>query len=147
MRDKGLHIGLHAVFAIVTVVLSVTGTRAFAREKVLHNFHESGRGGQGPSGLTLDGAGNFYGTTTAGGAFSVGTVFELMPRTGGGWTEKVLHTFKNNGRDGTYPLSGVIFDAAGNLYGATPRGGIYNGGVVLKLAPKGDWRVDRNYSS
>ena len=37
-----------------------------------------------------------------GGTYGCGVVFELTPGTGGGWTEKVLHSF-SNGTDGTYP--------------------------------------------
>ena len=93
-------------------------------EKVLHNFG-NGKDGYWPSsGLIFDAAGNLYGATGAGGDYpcanglGCGTVFELTPREGGGWTEKVLHNFGINGRDGTAP-SGVIFDAVGNLYGTT----------------------------
>jgi uncharacterized repeat protein (TIGR03803 family) len=60
--------------------------------------------------------------------------------------EKVLHNFRGNGNDGSYPLAGLIFDAAGNLYGTTIFGGAYGsncncGGTVFKLAPEtnGKW--------
>ena len=45
-------------------------------------------------------------------------MFELSPQWGGGWTEQVLHSF-GNGTDGASPVAGLIFDAAGNLYGTT----------------------------
>jgi uncharacterized repeat protein (TIGR03803 family) len=128
--------------AILAVTVLLTGTRVAAREKLLYSFYPNGRGGLNPEpGLISDAAGNFYGTTTSGGADGVGTVFELTPKAGGGWTEKVLHTFKSNGRDGNYPLAGVIFDASGNLYGTTPRGGIHNAGTVFQLTPgtAGGW--------
>ena len=113
-----------------------------AREKILHSFRPNGRGGQNPEpGVVFDTAGNLYGTTIVGGAYGVGTAFELTPKAGGGWTERVLHTFKSNGRDGNYPSASLIIDAAGNLYGTTPRGGIHNGGTVFELMPKagGGW--------
>ena len=44
-------------------------------------------------------------------------MFELTP-TLNGWTETVLHSFNNNGTDGTYPEAGLL-DAAGNLIGTT----------------------------
>jgi uncharacterized repeat protein (TIGR03803 family) len=93
-------------------------------QKVLYQF--SGEDGQNPYGdLIFDTAGNLYGTTEAGGASGAGTVFELMPGTNGTWSEKVLYSFKNNGKDGRGPVAGVIFDKAGNLYGTTIYGGAY----------------------
>ena len=87
-------------------------------EKVLHSFNRRhGRGG--PFGtLIFDAAGNLYGTTLYGGTYGYGTVFELTPGAGGGWTETVLHNF-GYGKDGAVPYAGLIFDAAGNLYGTT----------------------------
>ena len=55
----------------------------------------------------------------------MGTVFELTPTKGGGWTETVLHSF--DGTDGVSPSAGLIFDAAGNLYGTTNEHGIWSG--------------------
>ncbi len=72
------------------------------------------------AGLIFDDAGNLYGTTGAGGTYGYGTVFELTPAAGGGWTEQVLHNF--NDADGGKPQAGLILDAAGNLYGTTVRG-------------------------
>ncbi len=60
---------------------------------MLHNFSQNGKEGYWPCGaLILDGSGNLYGTTSFGGAYGWGIVFELTPKTGG-WTEKVLHSF------------------------------------------------------
>ena len=70
-----------------------------------------------------------------GGAYNYGTVFELTPATGGGWTEKMLHNFAN-GTDGYHPHGGLIFDAAGNLYGTTSVGGAYSYGTVFELTPQ-----------
>jgi uncharacterized repeat protein (TIGR03803 family) len=111
-------------------------------EKVLHAFSR-GRGGFTPGGgLTFDAAGNLYGTTSAGGNGTgckvengCGTVFELTPNATGNWTEKVLHTFNENGRDGVIPDAGLIFDARGNLYGTTFGGGSHDGGTVFELTP------------
>jgi uncharacterized repeat protein (TIGR03803 family) len=117
-------------------------------EKVLRNF--SGGNGYSPEAApTLDAAGNLYGTTIWGGGLGVnycgqdgcGAVFELSPKAGGGWTETLIHRFDPNGSDGLTPYAGLVFDAAGNLYGATIEGGIYNQGVVFELARKssGGW--------
>jgi uncharacterized repeat protein (TIGR03803 family) len=101
----------------------------------LHTF-------SGPSGddgansyapLVQDGAGNLYGTTAGGGAFHQGIVFRVD--TSG--NETVLYDF-TGGTDGGDPHSGLLLDAAGNLYGITGGGGIFPGqGVVFKLDPSG----------
>jgi uncharacterized repeat protein (TIGR03803 family) len=124
-------------------------------ETVLHNFEVGSGDGVLPyGGLAFDGAGNLYGTTTAGGNTSdcfesgCGVVFELTPTIGGGWTETILHTF--NGSDGAAPYAGVVLDSANNLYGTTRNGG--NGppncgedycGTVFKLTTKnnGQWSI------
>jgi uncharacterized repeat protein (TIGR03803 family) len=100
-------------------------------EKVLHSFHRNGHDGMSPDGgLVFDSAGNLYGTTRLGGTnfgkacgLGCGTVFELSPVTGGGWTETVIHSFADNGTDGAIAYGGLIIDGAGNLYGATNAGG------------------------
>ena len=110
-------------------------------ETVLHSFNNNGSDGANPqAGLTMDAAGNLYGTTYRGGIHSSGTLFELSPREGGGWTETVLHSF-GNGSDGATPDSGLIVDAAGNLYGTTYFGGIHSDGTVFELSPRegGGW--------
>jgi uncharacterized repeat protein (TIGR03803 family) len=109
-------------------------------EKVLHRF-DDGKGSGPSAGVTFQ-AGNFYGTTVGGGTHYYGTVFELSPKVGGGWTETVLYTFGDNGTDGNSPFSGVTFDA-GNIYGTTFTGGndrscTGNGGgcgTVFELTP------------
>jgi uncharacterized repeat protein (TIGR03803 family) len=104
-------------------------------EKVLHNFNNSGADGVNPygSGVVSDAFGNLFGTTSQGGAYGQGTVFELSPKTGGGYSEKILYSFNNNGTDGYDPASGVTLDAAGNLYGTTSAGGTNNSGAVFAL--------------
>ena len=89
------------------------------------------------AGLVFDAVGNLYGTTLEGGTYGRGTVFELTPAAGGGWTEKVLHSFNHNGTDGYSPYAGLIFDAAGNLYGTTYGGGTNSYGTVFELTPTG----------
>ena len=121
-------------------------------ESVLHNFG-SGTDGANPYAGTLvfDAAGNLYGTTESGGTSNYGTAFELKPAAGGTWTEKVLHNFNNDGADGADPVAGLVFDAAGNLYGTTESGGPYNWGTVFELTPTagGTWteQVLRNFNN
>jgi uncharacterized repeat protein (TIGR03803 family) len=101
-------------------------------EQVLHSFGNTSKDGSEPAaGLTFDAAGNLYGTTVLGGVDNYGTVFEWMAEPGGGWTEKVLHMFRGPG--GIAPYAGVISDAAGNLYGATTRGGASHAGTLFEI--------------
>ncbi len=141
MRGKRLFIGFRTALAVFTIALFVTST--WAQEKVLHSFNPEVQDGGTPyASLIVDGAGNLYGTTYGGGIHSCydgqetgcGTVFELSPREGGGYTETVQHSF-GNGTDGQYPIAGLIFDAAGNLYGTTWAGGIHGHGTVFEITP------------
>jgi uncharacterized repeat protein (TIGR03803 family) len=112
------------------------------KEKALHDFNKDGTDGYGPqAGLIFDAAGNLYGTTFIGGSGSCvyygscGTVFELTPQADGTWTEKVLHSFNNDGTDGYWPYAGLTLDAAGNLYGTTWAGGAQGNGTVFEITP------------
>lgn len=84
------------------------------------------------SGVTLDARGNLFGTTTGGGTYNKGTVFEVSPGTHG-WTLKIIHNF--DGYDGGGGNGGLIFDAAGSMYGTTPSGGSTDGGVLFEMTP------------
>ena len=104
-------------------------------EKVLFTF-DGGDGSNPTADLTFDAAGNLYGTTSGGGAWDSGLVFELTPGTGGTWTEKLLWGFALT--DGANSNASVIFDAAGNLYGTTTYGSTYGEGTVFELEPLPD---------
>jgi hypothetical protein len=102
----------------------------------------------------IDAAGNLYGTTGYGGTGNCvllgskrgcGTVFELSPpaQKGGAWTETVLYSFPS-AKQGYVPWGDLVFDSAGNLYGATLFGGGFGTcdqniylycGAVFKLSP------------
>ena len=71
--------------------------------------------------LVFDQSGNLYGTTFAEGADNLGSVFQLTPG-GGGWTYTSLYDF-NDPYTAAYPVSNVVFDSSGNLYGTTVNGG------------------------
>jgi uncharacterized repeat protein (TIGR03803 family) len=112
-------------------------------EIVLKNFNNKD-GSKPLGGVIFDSAGNLYGTTYSGGTYGYGAVYELI-NTDGKWTEKLLHSFDYNGKDGVYPWSGLIFDSAGNLYGTTYQGGTgtgpdcrYGCGTVFELTPGAD---------
>lgn len=115
----------------------VLGSVAHAGERPIHVF--AGTGGKAPTaGLIVDSQGNLYGTTSEGGTFNVGTVYELSPTQEGGWTYKGLHIFKGGDTDGAMPAASLIFDDSGNLYGTTARGGAHDLGTVFELTPNGD---------
>ena len=109
-------------------------------ETVLYSFTGHPDGASPLAGLTMDGAGNFYGTTATGGTMGNGTVFKLSPpaKQGAKWTEKVLYSF-GNGTDGATPVGGVTFDASGNLYGTTSAAGTYGFGTIFQLTPGTSW--------
>ncbi len=70
-------VGGTAGFGTVFELVNSSGSYT---EKVLYSFMDTGGDGESPAaGLTMDASGNLYGTTEAGGAFSVGTVFEVSP--------------------------------------------------------------------
>jgi uncharacterized repeat protein (TIGR03803 family) len=129
MRTTKISIGSLVVSAALTMISLMAGTHAVAQtETVLFSFSEAD-GSIPLAGLIFDAAGNLYGTTSAGGSYGGGTVFELSPAAGGGWTEMVLHSFDNNGTDGFEPSASLVLDAEGNLYGTTVEGG---GGLCMK---------------
>ncbi len=105
------------------------------RETVLYVFkgNTSNDGATPVGGVVIDSTGNLYGTTAYGGTgncrvlgglMGCGTVYKLSPpkQKGGPWTETVLYSFQG-GNDGDFPSGDLVFDTAGNLYGATLFGG------------------------
>jgi uncharacterized repeat protein (TIGR03803 family) len=113
--------------------LSPNGTGGW-NPTVLHTFV----GRPAPDGTpVLDRAGNVYGTTIAGGAHGQGVVYKLSLAKTGKWTFKSLYSFQRD-PDGNLPQGGIVFDAAGNIYGTTSSGGQHNAGTIFELvAPVG----------
>jgi len=126
-------------------------------ETVLYVFqgNTKGDGATPEGGLVIDSAGNLYGTTAYGGTgncvllgtlVGCGTVYELSPPKikGGPWVETVLYSFPT-AKQGYLPHGDLVFDSAGNLYGATIYGGGYGTncgdayfqycGAVFELSP------------
>ena len=92
---------------------------------IIYNF-SAAPGNDGPfvgpeDKLVMDAAGNLYGTTFSDGAYDAGSVFKLTPSSDG-WTYTSLHDFTGD-TDGLWPVSSLVFDANGNLYGTTTAGG------------------------
>jgi hypothetical protein len=112
---------------------------------VLHRFANFKTDGQYPyGGLTVDGKGNVFGTTTHGGQYDSGTVFELTPTSGGHWKQTVLYDFPSIYLGGA-PWANLLFDKAGNLYGSAGGGDLScpgTCGVIFKLSPQagGKWK-------
>jgi len=100
----------------------------------LHDF--VGTDGQLPAGGLIQGTdGNFYGTTSAGGANGGGTIFKITP----GGTLTTLHNFcaQTNCSDGKDPTGTLIQATDGNLYGITVNGGNNDNGTIFKITPAG----------
>jgi len=108
-------------------------------EEILYGFPYNRDGCCSQAELIFDEAGNLYGTAVSDGGppCYCGVVFELR-HTARGWTESVLHRFQ--GSDGGYPITGLVFDANGNLYGTTQEGGANGEGTVFQLTPTADGR-------
>jgi uncharacterized repeat protein (TIGR03803 family) len=120
----------------------------------LYTFTGGADGRYPGSGLIFDSQGNLYGVTygTYGGTTNFGTVFEMSPISGDGWTLDTIYTFQG-GADGANPQGNLVFDRAGNLYGTTVFGGGCgvnnpNGcGTVFELSPigSGGWQKTTIY--
>ncbi len=112
-------------------------------ENTIYTF-TGGTDGSGPNGLVVGIDGNLYGTTSAGGASGLGTIFQLVPSQNG-WTENVLYAFAG-GVWGEQNPSSIAQDTSGNfyvsysiqaynLYGPETDAGIDEGW----LSPAGQW--------
>src|ERR1019366_948299 len=127
-----------ALAMAIAFALAIVATTPAAQAQtfnVIHNF--TGSDGANPfAGLTMDRAGNLYGTTFRGGSgpcniyglSGCGTAYKLTHK-GSGWTYNMLHSFMRT--DGTSPYARVIFGPDGSLYGTTSEGGGVGGGTVF----------------
>ncbi len=131
---------------VYRVVLSGT-TWSFYLLHTFQGFTQWSQDGGSPySRVTIGPDGALYGTTRIGGNgdgcrqdHGCGTVYRLQPQFGGGWKEALLYQFGYY--DGENPFYGdVVFDRAGNMYGATRNGGANSQGAIFKLTPSdGPW--------
>jgi uncharacterized repeat protein (TIGR03803 family) len=100
-------------------------------EQVLYNFGNGNDTALPNGGLVFDSAGNLYGMSSAGGSQNLGTVFQLSPIAGGGWTETVI-------LNGTALYGGsfsgtVTQDNSGNFYVPAATGSSSNAGSVYRV--------------
>ena len=93
-------------------------------------FGANATGASPQSTMVADASGNLYGTTTNGGAYGAGAVFELA---NGSNQITVLASFDGYG-DGSDPDAGLTLDAAGNIFGKTETGGWSGAGNVFEIA-------------
>jgi uncharacterized repeat protein (TIGR03803 family) len=130
------------------VVFALTKSGGTWTESVIHNF-AGGNDGSGPgSPVTFDSLGNLYGMTPTGGAFGVGTIFQLMPHTDGTWTESVIHAFTGGDDGGAASAGRLLIDAKQNVFGVATVGGANGAGVVFRMTPSptGNWRFTTLYT-
>ncbi|MGP8200630.1 MAG: choice-of-anchor tandem repeat GloVer-containing protein [Limisphaerales bacterium] len=91
------------------------------------------------AGLALGGDGNFYGTTTGGGANGPGTVFRATPS----GSETTLYSFDIR-YDGGEPRCALVLGNDGNFYGTTSDyhgSGLNNQGTVFRISTGGAFAV------
>jgi uncharacterized repeat protein (TIGR03803 family) len=107
---------------------------------VLHTFTGGADGAYPYAGVTIDAAGNLYGTTGYGGntggncsPSGCGTAYKLTHKNGG-WTLTPLHQFVG-GSDGVLPSGGIVIGPNGTLYGTTNAGGEFASGTAFNLSP------------
>ena len=84
--------------------------------------------------LVLGKDGNFYGTTSGGGASDDGMIFRVNPVTG---MEMNLYSFGSYTTDGINPICALVLGNDGNFYGTTSGGGTYGDGTVFRITPSG----------
>jgi uncharacterized repeat protein (TIGR03803 family) len=137
LRAAGTLLAVALIHSPATVAAQSAGAWTFS---VFYGF--KGPDGAHPeAGLIRDAAGNFYGTTYAGGS-GYGTVFKLDAS----GKETVLHSFAGFPTDGQFPAAALLRDSSGNLYGTTYQGGTSYQGTVFKVDTTGTETVLYNFT-
>jgi uncharacterized repeat protein (TIGR03803 family) len=116
-------------------------------ESVLHAFRGNDDGRYPVGGLTLDEDGNLYGTTQLGGSsdcqlMGCGTVFKIAPN----GDETILHAFRDDDVDAAGPVTGLVRDSSGNLYGAGLGGGPAHAGAIFKIATDNTYSIVHTFT-
>lgn len=125
---------------LLTLLFALSPAAPAQTFTLLHQFRSGPDGVNPEAGVVLDAKGNLYGTTLNDGAFASGTVFKVSPA----GNERVLYSFTATNGDGAFPWYGsLVRDSAGNLYGTTESGGIFDQscpfgcGTVFKVDASG----------
>jgi uncharacterized repeat protein (TIGR03803 family) len=109
-------------------------------DNTIHTFTSTPDGGYPSGTLVRDAAGNLYGVTAVGGANGDGCVYQLSLNSDGTWAENIIYSFTYINYGGYGPAGSLAIDAAGNLYGTTQGGGLWNWGIAYKLShSNGSW--------
>ncbi|MBA3915386.1 MAG: hypothetical protein H0X25_16340, partial [Acidobacteriales bacterium] len=121
-------------------VFELSSSGGVWKESRLWKF-KGGTDGEFPSLIIVNAAGQVFGTSFAAGDAGNGTVFELAPGSGQDFIETTIYDFPY-GTDGANPVTPLIADGAGNLYGTAGGGGSSDHGVVFQLVPQpdGSWK-------
>jgi hypothetical protein len=137
------------LYGVAGAAFSLTRSSGNWTETDLYTFCSKNkcRGGSGPMGGLIWGVGGtLYGTTYEGGQdsfgcyFGCGVLFKLTHKSKDKWKENVLHTLAP--ADGAYPVSALISDGHGNLYGTTTAAGAFGAGTAFNLRrdSNGRWK-------
>jgi len=113
----------------IAVLGTLCGTLAHAQTETTLFTFPGGTITTNPYTLISDGHGNFFGTAIGGN----GSVFEMSPATGGGWTVSTIYAFP--GATGPYYSEGIVMDSLGNIFVACVQGPPY--GSIVELSPNG----------
>lgn len=141
MFDASLQPGRAALAILVLLLflifvflfLTLTAQPAQAQTyRVIHNFTGGQDGAWPNAGLSMDRAGNLYGSSSSGGQYGGGNVYRLSPN-GSDWTFGVLYSFQG-GDDGWDPHGALTIGPYGIVYGTTTEGGT-GGGTVFAVRP------------
>jgi uncharacterized repeat protein (TIGR03803 family) len=122
---------------------------------VIHTFKEPSKGTNPFASLITDANGNLYGVTVWGGINGgfcsdggCGVAFKLTNTGGGSYSYSVMYVLDDQGPSNPglgNPSGPLIMDAAGNFYGTSSAGGIYNtNGTVFEISPAGGAPIQRN---
>jgi uncharacterized repeat protein (TIGR03803 family) len=148
--------GSVSMIAIAIYIAALVTPLAQAQTfQVLHSFTGKIAGTESYAGVTLDRAGNVYGTTIFGGFYNAaqcsgagcGVAYRLNPS----GQETVIYAFQGR-QAGGRPIGGLVRDAQGNLYGTASVGGdsncnpSYGCGIVFKIDSAGHEMVLHSFT-